>query len=188
MELIINLRGKLDSVYTESMRRAADEAGVSSRKIQGMNTVMIGSQTGTRNFASAQQQLKQSLKGLYETKSVADRFAKLKHSTHDVEQELSKAQEKVASLAIQLRSTEAPAQSLKNDFENAKTKAAALKSNLAENMAELQRLRNVLNEAGFSTRTFAQSEIMLRREMQQTSKAMEHQLQAAEKKKAAKTA
>lgn len=186
MDLIINLRGKLEKAYPESMRRAADEAGALQRKIQNMNSAMVGAQAGTEKFVSAQRQLGQSFKDLYEVKAMADKFARLKLATQGVEREFANAQAKVAALAAQMRNAEAPTQTLKNDFEKAKSVAARLKSELTGNRSELQRLRTSLNEAGFSTQNFAQAEIKLRQEIQQTSKAIERQQAAAGRKQAAK--
>ena len=79
----------------------------------------------------------------------------------------------VKNMAAALKNSEAVTKAAARAFDQAKSHAGGLKSQLAGQQVELQRIRSSLSAAGYSAQNFAQNEIRLRREIEQTTRAME---------------
>lgn len=102
-------------------------------------------------------------------------FRQIKAGVRGLETQMAGAQTKVAQLAREMASADAPTRKLAAAFDKAKREAAGLKQEHAEESAKLQQLRDRMAAAGISTSRLADHERELRHEAARTNTELAEQ-------------
>ena len=102
-------------------------------------------------------------------------FRQLKTGLRSTEQDLTRAQSKVATLARAMSETSAPTKAMARDFARARTEAQKLEQQHTRETQELQQLRDRLRAAGIATTDLARHERELRRDVDATNREIAEQ-------------
>lgn len=121
-------------------------------------------------------QLRDKLKALNNTQRDISKFRDLSRGLQDTRTNMAAAQQRVASLAQQMRASGEPTRAMTREFQNAVRAAQQLKAKHGEQAMALQRLRSSLSTAGISTGNLARGEQGLRQRIDQTTVALERQM------------
>lgn len=135
-----------------------------------------------REVASGSHAMAQKLRGtrdeltrLQKAQSDIDAFRDLKTQVRDTARAMDAAERKVAALAREIKSAEAPTSKLNRAFAAAKKEAAALSARHERQTTDLKGLRDALDGAGISTHRLAEHQQRLRRDTARTSDEIEQQ-------------
>lgn len=120
-------------------------------------------------------QLRERLRGLNAAQRDIGEFRELSGGLRNSRAELAAAQQRVAQLAVAIRTTQTPTRQMRRDFDAAKASAGRLKREVSEKAVTLERLRGRLSAASVSTTNLAEGERALRSRIAQTNSALADQ-------------
>lgn len=120
-------------------------------------------------------QLRERLRGLNAAQRDIGEFRELSAGLRNSRGELAAAQQRVAQLAVAIRTTQTPTRQMQRDFDAAKASAGRLKREVSEKAVTLERLRGRLSAASVSTTNLAEGERALRSRIAQTNSALTDQ-------------
>ena len=143
-------------------------------KITGPLKKIMGGSTET---AKALKATSDRLRDLNAQQKNIGKFRELHGGLDATRTKLEAAQQKVASLAIKMKQTEAPTRAMTREFNAAVKAAGDLKTAGQQQAQQLQIMRERLAGAGIGTKDLANHERTLRREIEATNKTMTLQQQ-----------
>ena len=132
--------------------------------------------SGVKSMADA---AREQASKITQSLSSIEGFAKLKKQVGELEADWRSATEEVARLAGEMAEVEKPARAMVREFEKAKKTAKGLKSEFDGQSQALQGLRKSLYDAGIGTIGLVDSQAKLNRELDEATKELEAQTQAA---------
>jgi len=119
--------------------------------------------------------LRDKLRVLNAAQRDINEFRSLGQGLRSSRAELAAAQQRVATLARELRATSEPTRTMRRDFDRAKASAAALKEQVRQQSIQMQTVRTRLNDAGYATSSLVASERRLRAALAETNSALSQQ-------------
>jgi hypothetical protein len=143
-------------------------------KITGPLKKIMG---GSSDTAKALKATSDRLRDLNAQQKNIGKFRELHGGLDATRAKLEAAQQKVASLAVKMKQTEAPTRAMTREFNAAVKAAGALKTAGQQQAQQLQVMRERLAGAGIGTKDLANHERTLRREIEATNKTMTLQQQ-----------
>ncbi|TDY36855.1 phage tail protein [Janthinobacterium sp. 75] len=132
---------------------------------------------GSSETAKALKATSDRLRDLNAQQKNISKFRELHGGLDATRTKLEAAQQKVASLAVKMKQTEAPTRAMTREFNAAVKAAGALKTAGQQQAQQLQVMRERLAGAGIGTKDLANHERTLRREIEATNKTMTLQQQ-----------
>lgn len=135
-------------------------------------------QTASKTLSGDIRDTQKSLRELNGQASRIDGFRKASTQLAVTGQELKKAKQEAAALAIQFRNTEQPTRAQAQAMDAARKSAAALQLKHNSLRQALQRQRQELSQAGINTRTLAADERRLKTNISETTAQLNRQREA----------
>ena len=135
-------------------------------------------QTASKTLSGDIRDTKKSLRELNGQASRIDGFRKASAQLAVTGQELKKAKQEAAALAIQFRNTEQPTRAQAQAMDAARKSAAALQLKHNSLRQAVQRQRQELSQAGINTRTLAADERRLKTSISETTAQLNRQREA----------
>lgn len=132
-------------------------------------TIQVDAQSANRNLARFASEFKNLSDELRKPIGQIEAFRALKKNLGESEAALKSAQEKVASLAREIRASADPPKALTKAFEQAKKAAGALKDAVSEQQVNLHRMRQSMKAAGVDTTKLASEQLRLKNSLSQVS-------------------
>ncbi|MGP3592665.1 phage tail tape measure protein [Vagococcus sp. WN89Y] len=154
-----------NNVKLQVLLRAVDQATRPFKAVQAASRTLAG------NIRTSQGELRE----LNAQAGRIDGFRKTSGQLGVTGTALKRAQEEVARLAVQMRSTASPTRAQIKAFEEARRSAAALKTKYDSLKESAQRQRTALREAGIDTRNLSGAERRLRNDIARTTSTIEQQ-------------
>lgn len=121
--------------------------------------------------------LRDRLKGLEGQQKTIGEFRQLSRGLNETRSAMGQAQERVRSLAQEMRSTETPTAAMRREFNAAVRTSKNLSQQHDQQRLKLNEVRTALGSAGISTRNLGQSERQLRSDITSTNQQIEAQRQ-----------
>lgn len=122
-------------------------------------------------------EMRDKVKELQKTQGDINSFKAMNRAIKDNAAAQTQAQQKVKALAEQIRNASNPSKALTREFEKAREAAKALKQQHHDQAAQLQNLRQKLQQAGISTNQLGQHEQRLRQQTEQANQSLRQQQQ-----------
>lgn len=135
-------------------------------------------QTASKTLSGDIRDTQKSLRELNGQASRIDGFRKASAQLAVTGQELKKAKQEAAALAIQFRNTEQPTRAQAQAMDAARKSAAALQQKHNSLRQAVQRQRQELSQAGINTRTLAADERRLKTSISETTTQLNRQREA----------
>ncbi|MEQ7115398.1 phage tail tape measure protein [Klebsiella pneumoniae] len=135
-------------------------------------------QTASKTLSGDIRDTQKSLRELNGQASRIDGFRKASAQLAVTGQELKKAKQEAAALAIQFRNTEQPTRAQAQAMDAARKSAAALQQKHNSLRQAVQRQRQELSQAGINTRTLAADERRLKASISETTAQLNRQREA----------
>ncbi|EPO0530712.1 TPA: phage tail tape measure protein [Klebsiella pneumoniae] len=135
-------------------------------------------QTASKTLSGDIRDTQKSLRELNGQASLIDGFRKASAQLAVTGQELKKAKQEAAALAIQFRNTEQPTRAQAQAMDAARKSAAALQLKHNSLRQAVQRQRQELSQAGINTRTLAADERRLKTSISETTAQLNRQREA----------
>ncbi|WP_285160039.1 phage tail tape measure protein [Klebsiella oxytoca] len=135
-------------------------------------------QTASKTLSGDIRDTQKSLRELNSQASRIDGFRKASAQLAVTGQELKKAKQEAAALAIQFRNTEQPTRAQAQAMDAARKSAAALQQKHNSLRQAVQRQRQELSQAGINTRTLAADERRLKTSISETTAQLNRQREA----------
>lgn len=135
-------------------------------------------QTASKTLSGDIRDTQKSLRELNGQASRIDGFRKASAQLAVTGQELKKAKQEAAALAIQFRNTEQPTRAQAQAMDAARKSAAALQQKHNSLRQAVQRQRQELSQAGINTRTLAADERRLKTSISETTAQLNRQREA----------
>ncbi|ENQ2777685.1 phage tail tape measure protein [Klebsiella pneumoniae] len=135
-------------------------------------------QTASKTLSGDIRDTQKSLRELNGQTSRIDGFRKASAQLAVTGQELKKAKQEAAALAIQFRNTEQPTRAQAQAMDAARKSAAALQQKHNSLRQAVQRQRQELSQAGINTRTLAADERRLKTSIRETTTQLNRQREA----------
>ncbi|MBZ1980539.1 phage tail tape measure protein [Klebsiella pneumoniae] len=157
-----------NDVKLQVLLKAVDQATRPFKSIQTASKTMSGDIRDTQK----------SLRELNGQASRIDGFRKASAQLAVTGQELKKAKQEAAALAIQFRNTEQPTRAQAQAMDAARKSAAALQLKHNSLRQAVQRQRQELSQAGINTRTLAADERRLKTSISETTAQLNRQREA----------
>jgi len=154
-----------NNVRLQVLLRAVDQATRPFKAVQAASRTLAG------NIRTSQGELRE----LNAQAGRIDGFRKTSGQLAVTGNALKRAQDEVARLAVQMRSTASPTRAQVKAFEEARRSAAALKTKYDSLKESAQRQRTALREAGIDTRNLSGAERKLRNDIARTTSTIEQQ-------------
>ncbi|MCA7329494.1 phage tail tape measure protein [Escherichia coli] len=135
-------------------------------------------QTASKTLSGDIRDTQKSLRELNGQASRIDGFRKASAQLAVTGQELKKAKQEAAALAIQFKNTEQPTRAQAQAMDAARKSAAALQLKHNSLRQAVQRQRQELSQAGINTRTLAADELRLKTSISETTAQLNRQREA----------
>ncbi|GAB6161895.1 hypothetical protein JCM12298_10540 [Desulfothermus naphthae] len=141
--------------------------------------INVDSKESQVNLSSLKKSFSDFVKEIKKPLGQINSFVSLKKEIKKTEDEFAKVQERIKSLAKELKTTDRPSKELVSNFEKAKKTARQLKERLREQQETLANLRKELHASGISSRDLASAQSALTKKLKEAKKAFEEEAKIA---------
>ena len=191
MEMLISLKGKIDSSLPESVRKAAADAGKLQQELsklkgieanaqkykaleqagQGLSTALNKARTDAAKL-EAEFKRNQATAAQYKTQLNQARMALAGMSKSANPDAYRMVQQQIAHLRDEYKMASAAAKAAGRDFKQASASVKSADAAYAANRSQVMGLRAALQQAGFQTHDFANSQGHLQQQLRRTEHSL----------------